>query len=98
MQFVTKVQKTEPLDTVEEVFYENLNYIVYLFLTSYFFKSSNSGIKNKLILRIPSPNLFLINSVKVKPLGNSFLILGPKLNKNNIGAAVPNEYPITAPI
>ena len=44
------------------------------------------------------PNLFCINSVKVNPWGNSFLIFGPKLNKNNIGAAVPNAYPITAPI
>ena len=31
-------------------------------------------------------------------LENSFLILGPKLYKNNIGVAVPNAYPITAPI
>ena len=30
-------------------------------------------------------------------MGNSFLILGPKLNKNSIGAAVPAAYPITAP-
>ena len=39
-----------------------------------------------------------MNSVNVRPLGNSFLILGPKLYKNSIGAAVPKEYPITAPI
>ena len=39
-----------------------------------------------------------MNSVKDIPLGNSFLIFGPKFNKNNIGAAVPNAYPITAPI
>ena len=44
------------------------------------------------------PNLFFMNSVNVKPLGNSFLIFGPKLYKKNIGAAVPSEYPITAPI
>ena len=39
-----------------------------------------------------------MNSVNVKPLGNSFLIFGPKLYKSSIGAAVPNAYPITAPI
>ena len=39
-----------------------------------------------------------MNSVNVKPLGNSFLIFGPKLYKKNIGAAVPSAYPITAPI
>ena len=44
------------------------------------------------------PNLFLINSVNVKPFGNSFLIFGPKLCKKSIGAAVPKAYPITAPI
>ena len=43
------------------------------------------------------PNRFLINSVKDRPLGNSFLILGPKLYNNNIGVAAPNAYPITAP-
>ena len=43
------------------------------------------------------PNRFLINSVNDKPLGNSFLILGPKLYNNNIGVAAPNAYPITAP-
>ena len=47
---------------------------------------------------MPVPNLFLINSVNVRPLGNSFRILGPKLDKNNIGAAVPKAQPITAPI
>ena len=31
-------------------------------------------------------------------MGNSLLIFGPKFNKNNIGAAVPNAYPTTAPI
>ena len=31
------------------------------------------------------PNLFFIKSVNVKPLGNSSLILGPKLYKKNIG-------------
>ena len=44
------------------------------------------------------PNLFLINSVNVRPFGNSFLIFGPKLYKKSIGAAVPKAYPITAPI
>ena len=39
-----------------------------------------------------------MNSVKDRPFGNSFLILGPKLYNNSIGAAVPNAYPITAPI
>ena len=39
-----------------------------------------------------------MNSVNVRPLGNSFLIFGPKLYKNSIGAAVPKAYPITAPI
>ena len=47
------------------------------------------NIRNKLIFSIPVPNLFLMNSVNVSPLGNSFLIFGPKLYKNNIGAAVP---------
>ena len=49
-------------------------------------------------MSITIPNLFFINSVNVKPLGNSFLIFGPKLNKSNIGVAAPNAYPITAPI
>ena len=39
-----------------------------------------------------------MNSVNVNPLGNSFLIFGPKLYKKNIGAAVPKAYPITAPM
>ena len=39
-----------------------------------------------------------MNSVNVRPLGNSFLIFGPKLYKNSIGAAVPKAYPITVPI
>ena len=43
------------------------------------------------------PNRFLINSVKDRPLGNSFLIFGPKLYNNNIGVAAPSAYPITAP-
>ena len=38
---------------------------------------------------MPAPNLFFINSVNVRPLGNSFLILGPKLYKKSMGAAVP---------
>ena len=43
------------------------------------------------------PNRFLINSVKERPLGNSFLIFGPKLYNSSIGVAAPNAYPITAP-
>ena len=31
-------------------------------------------------------------------MGNSFLIFFPKKIKKNIGKAVPNEYPTTAPI
>ena len=38
-----------------------------------------------------------MNSVRASPLGNSFLILGPKLYKKSMGAAVPKAYPITAP-
>ena len=59
---------------------------------------------NRIILKINKSLIylcqifFLINSVKLRPFGNSFLILGPKLYKNNIGAAVPKAYPITAPI
>ena len=44
------------------------------------------------------PNFFLINSIKEDPLGNSFLIFFPKYIKKNIGNAVPNEYPMIAPI
>ena len=44
------------------------------------------------------PNFFLINSTKVEPLGNSFLIFFPKKIRKNIGNAVPKEYPIIAPI
>ena len=47
---------------------------------------------------MPVPNLFFINSVSVRPFGNSFLILGPKLYKKSMGAAVPKAQPITAPI
>ena len=43
-------------------------------------------------------NLFLRNSIKVAPSGNSFLIFFPKNNKKIIGNAVPKAYPITAPI
>ncbi len=43
-------------------------------------------------------NFFLINSIKDDPFGNSFLIFFPKKIKKIIGNAVPNEYPITAPI
>ena len=38
-----------------------------------------------------------MNSVSASPLGNSFLILGPKLYKKSMGAAVPKAYPVTAP-
>ena len=51
-----------------------------------------------MIFKILVPNLFFTNSVKDIPLGNSFLIFGPKFNKNNIGVAVPIAYPIIAPI
>ena len=44
-----------------------------------------------IILRISNPNLFFTKSVIDIPWGNSFLIFGPKFNKNNIGAAVPHE-------
>ena len=53
----------------------------------------NSMSLNKLFL-----NLFLKNSIKVDPLGNSFLTFLPKKIKNIIGKAVPKAYPITAPI
>ena len=43
-------------------------------------------------------NFFLINSINEDPLGSSFLIFFPRYIKNNIGKAVPKEYPITAPI
>ena len=39
-----------------------------------------------------------MNSVNVRPFGNSFLIFGTTLYKNSIGAAVPKASPITAPI
>ena len=48
---------------------------------------------NKLFL-----NLFLKNSIKVDPLGCSFLIFFPKNIKKIIGKAVPRAYPMTAPI
>ena len=51
-----------------------------------------------MIFKILFPNLLFTNSVKDIPLGNSLLIFGPKFNKNSIGVAVPNAYPITAPI
>ena len=44
------------------------------------------------------PNFFLINSIKEEPFGNSFLIFFPRYIKKNIGKAVPNEYPMIAPI
>ena len=44
------------------------------------------------------PNLFLKNSIKVDPFGKFLLIFLPSEIKNIIGNAVPNEYPITAPI
>ena len=43
-------------------------------------------------------NLFLRNSIKVEPFGNSLLIFFPKYIKKIIGKAVPKAYPITAPI
>ena len=59
---------------------------------------NKNRIRINIIFKIPVPNLLFTNSVRDIPLGNSFLIFGPKFNKNNIGAAVPSAYPTIAPI
>ena len=53
---------------------------------------------NKINLNKLLPNLFLKNSIKVDPFGKFLLIFLPSEIKKIIGNAVPNEYPITAPI
>ena len=45
---------------------------------------------NKINLNKLLPNLFLKNSIKVKPLGKSLLIFFPKNIKKIIGKAVPS--------
>ena len=54
--------------------------------------------KNKISLNNLFPYLALITSMNVFPLGKFFLNFPPKLISINNGNAVPNAYPITAPI